>query len=435
MKKEKIPTIIGLIILVIGVITGVFLIKTQNIFRLGASSEEAPKDVRISNITDSSFTVTWTTDKETTGFVKWGKTGTVLDKVENDTVSEKGYIHSSTIRSLSPKTEYFFKINSNSNDYDNQGSAWRVSTGIQLSEPKENIIISGSVIKQDGTPAENSLIYFSVGGSSLLSTIVSKTGNWLISISLARNKNLDSFISINQASTLIEISVNAGLNKVASAQIYPQSAKPAPAIIFGQVNDFKNLGPSESSDLPEISIEVPEKTQESESGFETNSVVGNTKTKNVTIESVTEGETISTQNPEFFGKGPVGAEIEIQVQSELQTDKVSVDKSGNWNWSPPQNLEEGTHSVTIKWKDVNGIIRTITRNFVVEASESPAFVSTPSGTPKVTATPTATPKATSTSSATPAQPMSGSLTQTLLLFIMGIATILFGYVLWKESEI
>ncbi|MFH1970985.1 MAG: fibronectin type III domain-containing protein, partial [Patescibacteria group bacterium] len=206
MKKEKIPTIIGLVILVIGIITGVFLIKNQQIFRLGASPEEAPKDLRISNITDSSFTVSWTTDKDTLGFIKWGKSINNLDKVENDTISQKGYIHSSTIRSLNAQTEYYFKINSNSNDYDNQGVVWKIRTGLQLPEPTNNVIISGSVLNQNGTPATNVLVYFSVGGGSLLSTITSKTGTWLMPISQVRNKNLDSYITINENSSLIEIS-------------------------------------------------------------------------------------------------------------------------------------------------------------------------------------------------------------------------------------
>jgi len=437
MKKEKIPTVIGLVILVIGIITGIFLIKNQQIFRLGASADEMPQNVRISNITDSSFNISWTTDKETLGFVKWGKSVNNLDKVENDTISQKGFVHSSTIRSLNTQTEYYFKINSNAQDFDNQGSVWKVKTGQQLAEPVKNIIISGSVLNQNGTPAANVLVYFSVGGGSTLSTVTSKTGNWLISISQTRNKNLDSYVTINESSSLIEISVNAGILGLTSAQIYPQSAKPAPAIILGQVNDFKNLGPSENSQVPEASIDIPEEQIQNESGFEIDTNTNNINSKTVTLDSHSEGETISTIDPEFFGKGPAGTEIEIQVESELQTDSLTVDTSGNWNWSPPEGLEEGTHIVTLKWKDTNGILRTLIRNFVVSASESPAFVSTPSATPKNTSTPSASPKATLTasSSATPQQPVSGSLTQTLLLFMMGVVTISFGYFLWKQSKI
>ncbi|MFH1971538.1 MAG: Ig-like domain-containing protein, partial [Patescibacteria group bacterium] len=229
----------------------------------------------------------------------------------------------------------------------------------------------------------------------------------------------------------------AGISGVTTAQIYPQSAKPAPAIILGEVNDFKNLKPSEDSQIPKASIDIPEGEIQNESGFEVDANLNIADSKTVTLESHSEGETISTQDPEFFGKGPIGTEIEIQVESELQSDTITVGNSGDWTWSPPEGLEEGTHTVTIKWKDINGILRTLTRNFVVSASESPAFVSTPSATPKLTSSPSATPKATTTASAsaTPQQPVSGSLTQTLLLFMIGIATISFGFILWKQSEI
>lgn len=432
MKKGKIPTIIGLIVLVIGIFTGLFLIRSQNIFRLGASSEETPKDVRVSNITDSSFTVSWTTDKETSGFVKWGKNINNLDKVENDTISQKGYTHSATIKSLNPETEYYFIINSNSKDYNNQGISWKLKTGKTLSEPLNNIIISGSVLKQDGTPAKHSLIYFTVGGGSLLSTVVSNTGTWLIPISPTRNRNLDSYIPIDEKNTLIEISVDAGINGLSTAQIYPQSAKYAPAIIIGEINDFKNLEPHDDSQIPNANIEIPEDGIEKQSGFEIEENTIDQNSKTVTLESHDEGETISTQNPEFFGKGPADTVIEIQVESELQTDKLVVDNSGEWNWTPPEGLEEGEHTVIIKWTDTNGILRTLTRNFIVSASESPAFEATPSATLKPSITPQATPTA---SSSAISQPVSGNLTHTLLLFIMGIASIIFAFSLWKQSEI
>jgi len=439
MRKEKIPTIIGLIVLIMGIAVGVFLTKNQQIFRLGASSETSPQDIRISNISDSTFTVNWTTEKETLGFVKWGKNKNNLDKVESDSISEKGYTHSISIRSLNPETEYFFSINSNSKDFDNEGTPWIVKTGPKLSEPTTNIIISGTVLSQSGKSIEDALIYFTVGGGTLLSTVTSKNGGWLIPISYTRNKALTSYISINESSTLVEISVNAGVEGLVSAQIYPRSAKPAPAVIIGETNDFRNATPSENTDLPSASIEIPEGETSTESGFKIPDEQEIQSTNTVTLESLDEGEILSTQDPEFFGKGPKGTDVEILVESEIQTDTVTVGNSGNWSWSPSEKLEEGVHKITIKWRDENGILRTLTRNFIVQASESPAFVSTPSASPTQTptASPTATPKSSFTASptATPKQPVSGSLTQTLLLFMMGIATISFSLVLWRNTEI
>ena len=439
--KGKIPTIIGIVILIVSIGAGVCLIKNRQLFRLGAIPDIAPKDVRISNITDSSFTVSWTTDKETSGFVKWGKNQTSLDKVESDTISEKGTTHSISVRSLTPLAQYYFKINSDGTDFDNQGTVWQIKTGSSLVEPQKNIIISGNLLTQGGKVVKDALVYFSIGGGSTLSTVTSKNGSWLIPISSARTKTLNSYIPIDEASTLIEISINAGSLGISSAQIYPQSAKPAPPIILGQVNDFKNAPISKDSQLPNASIEVPEGETEAESGFNLEEGQGDTSTETVTLDSLEEGEVISTENPEFFGKGPSGTEIEITIESNPQSGEATISPSGSWKWSPPEDLPEGTHKITIKWRDINGILRKLTRNFIVQAAETPAFVSTPSATPTQTptSTPSATPTATATVSASPSaspeQPDSGSLIPTLLLLITGVVASLFGIIFWKKSEI
>jgi uncharacterized protein YneF (UPF0154 family) len=52
-NRKKIPTIIGVLVLVFGLAGGVVLVNKDTIFKLGASPESTPKDVRISNVTDS----------------------------------------------------------------------------------------------------------------------------------------------------------------------------------------------------------------------------------------------------------------------------------------------------------------------------------------------------------------------------------------------
>ena len=82
-KKLTIPTILGILFLVVGVVTGVVLLSSRQIFRIGASSDAAPKDVRVSNIDDTGFTVSWVTDKEVAGYVLWGTTQSNTTNIEN----------------------------------------------------------------------------------------------------------------------------------------------------------------------------------------------------------------------------------------------------------------------------------------------------------------------------------------------------------------
>src|SRR3972149_3701031 len=121
MKPSKIPTIIGVVLLIVGLGAGVLLVQNRQIFRLGASQESIPKDVRITNTTDTSFTVSWTTEREVLGFISWGDNENSLTRTEEDEVGAPGVTHTLSVKSLTPQTEYFFKINSGGTEYDNNG--------------------------------------------------------------------------------------------------------------------------------------------------------------------------------------------------------------------------------------------------------------------------------------------------------------------------
>jgi hypothetical protein len=110
--NKKLPTILGVIILLLGVVTGVVLINSQQVFKIGADVEAVPKNVRISNITDSAVTVSWTTDIPSNGFVKWGKTEITLGKVALEETSEKSFVHSANLLGIDANSDILFKISS-----------------------------------------------------------------------------------------------------------------------------------------------------------------------------------------------------------------------------------------------------------------------------------------------------------------------------------
>lgn len=440
MNEAKIPTLIGIIILVLGIGLAVFLVQSRQIFRLGASTEVTPKDVRITNITDSSFTVSWITEKETLGFIQWGLSEGDLENTETDEVGVPNLTHTATVVGLRPETAYFFKIGSGGILYDNNRIPWNLRTGQQGSQNPNPVIVSGSVVTSTGEPAKFALVYLTFAGQTPLSSMTSENGNWVIPI-----------FSHIASTSLIEIAVNAGVAGVSSAQIFLASANPVPPIVLGQVHDFRNLPESSPGNLPTSSIGVPE-GQERPSGFSIPE--GGTLTSQaVTLSSIDQGETITSTTPEFFGEGPAGTTISITVESEPVTTQVRIPSSGDWKWAVPTNLSPGTHKITISWKDVSGITRTLTRTFIVQAAEGPAFESSPSGsltpsptptvtpllsptaTPTTTPTvrPTATPIATVSPTAVPI-PESGSLTPTILLTIMGIVTFLASLIFWKYAD-
>jgi hypothetical protein len=239
-KRSTIPTVLGIIILLLGIFAGVFSLRNAQIFKIGASPDVSPKDIRISNITDTSATISWTTDKAASGFVAWGPSQSDTSKVaQEDTTSQKYFSHNISLSGLSANTNYFYKINSDGTNFDNGGIPWQFTTGALLDISKNSILLSGGVISATGTPEVKSLIYASVGGY-LLSTLTSDAGNFVFQLGSARTPDLKSYAQIDLSGTLVQISVVAPPDGVASAQIFPQSGNPVPTIIIGQVYDFRS---------------------------------------------------------------------------------------------------------------------------------------------------------------------------------------------------
>ncbi len=453
-KKSTIPTILGIIILLGGIFAGVFSLRNVQVFRIGASTEASPKDIRVSNITDNSATISWTTDKATLGFVTWGLSQGDTNKVESEDVSSQKYFsHNISLTGLSPNTNYFYKINSDGASFDNGGIPWQFTTGAPLDINKNSILLSGTVINATGAPEVKSLVYASVGGY-LLSTLTSNSGNFVFQLGSARTPDLKNYTQIDTSSTLVQVSVVAPPDGVASAQIFPQSGNPAPTIIIGQVYDFRSSPANNQGGSPNANLNLPESASQS-SKFNVNASPSTAKPTSVILESLTEGETVTSQKPQFFGKGPGGESIVITINSQSPISAtVQIPQSGSWSYSVPTNLDPGNHTITISWIDTSGITRFLTRDFVVQAGEAPAFTASQSGataTPTPTATPTVKPTGSPSASPTPTPkttltptptasatampvPVTGDLTPTLILFIMGLAVVAFSFVVWRISE-
>lgn len=423
----KLPTILGVIVLLVGMFAGIYLINSKQVFKLSANVEAIPKNVRFTNITNDSITLTWTTDIESKGFIKWGNSESTLSKVAIENNANKSFVHSTNIFGIQNNSDVYFKINSEGNDYDNDGIAWQSKTSSQKIIGDQKIIASGTILSTDGSSPAKAIVYLTINGDNL-SGITSDEGSYIIPIS--------SYIENIADSTVVEISINAGLNGSSKAIAYPQSIKAIPTIIIGKTYDFRSLEIKDTDTLPESKLSIPESVQIS-SRFEVQKSQESVETSTVTIDSIDNGEIITTVDPEFFGKGPKSTPIEIAVESELQEGSLTTDSKGTWKWNPPNNLEAGEHKITLKWKDASGILRTITRTFVIQASEGPAFEATPSATPLVETTlPTATPKASKTPTATaPPTPETGDLIPTLGLFTMGIGILLSSLYIWNKSNV
>jgi len=443
-KEKRIPTIIAIFILVLGIGGGVFLVKNTSRWFAGASVGIVPQQVKITNITENSFTISWVTDNQTSGFVKYGTDKELSFTAQDDRDQLSGnqgsfFTHHVTLKGLTPSTNYFFKINSGGKFFDNNGQPYQTRTGPNIQDlARESDIVYGTVLKQDGSPAEGVIVYLTLANASPLSTLTRSSGNWVIPLNLARSVDLSSWATYDKEASVEEIFVQGGPVGTATAISVTKNDNPLPPITLGGNFDFRQGLPSPTP-TPTFS------SASFTSGFSLENF--STPTPVLKIINPSQGEEVSVSNPEIFGTGPGGETLTIVVESpETIQGKVVISADGSWRWTPPKNLSPGQHTVTVSLP--NG--QRVSHSFVVLAAgedKTLSFTSSPSATiaptPRLTPTPTLTPmpslRETPIPTLTPTPfvrsslpstdegiPRSGNLTPTFLFFIMGIVLILLG---------
>lgn len=182
LKDLKIPTVLGLGIIIIGIIIGVFLVLQGKTFITHAYPDLTPKNITISNISDNSATISWETDGATVGFVTYGQESSeenpVLD--ERDGIPPNGKpnphtTHYVIIKKLMPKTEYKFKVVSGSSTK-SQAKTFTTSNP-QAATSKQPVI--GTVLDND-TPLEEGIAYLKIDSATIQSALIKTKGGFLI---------------------------------------------------------------------------------------------------------------------------------------------------------------------------------------------------------------------------------------------------------------
>lgn len=451
-KMYKIPTLLGVLILVIGIVAGVFLVQSDKIFKTNASPDIVPQQVRITNISEKSFSVSWITDKNTQGFLSFGESSSLGNSTQQQENTPAGtLVHQVNVDGLKAQTTYYFKVGSGKDLFDNNGQLYQAKTAPSLSNPPQPDVVFGLIVDQTGSSIPQALVYLNLLGTTPLSVVSGSDGKWSLPLSTARSTNLSSFAQYSSEST-IEILVQAG-GKTATAKVKAQDAHPVPNIILGQNHNFTNIKSLPAGELPKSQINIPS-GQTKSSGFNLEETQQSNTKIQVKLTNPTDNESVNTAKPQFIGTGTPNTIISLKIEStQTITDTVKVDSKGNWNWTTPQTLSPGKHTITLSWKDELGQTRTISRIFTVLASGTsnlPAFTAsssgigseaTPTSTPKASPTPTPQPTATPSSSprvtipsTSSGIPQSGNLTESLSLFIIGVILIITGLFIPKIRQ-
>jgi len=142
MNKKILIVVIVVLLLIAVVPLSYFLLKSNTENRIKADVNNSPKEVEVSNLGDSSFTVTWYTDNKTVGKIK------LVDDLKlyyddrdlpSNADNVKRNTHIVSMKSLSSLKDYSFVILSEDVEYKNGTSNYTtktLSTKKSLTSPK-----------------------------------------------------------------------------------------------------------------------------------------------------------------------------------------------------------------------------------------------------------------------------------------------------------
>ena len=392
---KRIPTLFGISLIAFSVILTSIFIKNQTIFRSNAITIEDPQNITTTNISDTSFVLSYTTQESVAGTVSFGKdTNMRLTEIE-DADREKGavsphIIHITTLKNLTPNTKYFFVINSGQTTFLNNNVPFEAVTAPSIPAPPSQRSIVGKVILPDGSIPREGVSFLTTKGTQTLSTLVRKDGSFTFILDSLRSEDLSSYFKLEKDSNIKIAFVSDSFSSRVLA-LYSQT-NPLPTITLSNNYDFT------------IENSIPVATASGGiGGFQeilpSPSLLKNTATKSPVILVPKKDQSFTGPKPEFRGTSLPNEKVEIIIHSSHTISaQVTADSRGNWVFTPAETLTPGPHTLTIQTKDAFGIVKTITQSFVVYAAEnptpipiSPSVIPSPTVTPTVTPTPTPTP--------------------------------------------
>lgn len=199
LNKFKIPTLLGITILLMGIGAGIALVVKFPTFSSLASPDQLPKDVVISNIKDESAVISWQTTSPQSGWVIFGQDNTdektVLDDRDTTTTQSRAD-HYVTLKKLTPKTSYQIKIVSGEKIDDTPRNFTTPSSSINLNklQPVIGSVLIGS------QPVTSGIAYLSLPGASIQSSLITN-GNFIIPLAQVYQENLSNILQLDLQTT------------------------------------------------------------------------------------------------------------------------------------------------------------------------------------------------------------------------------------------
>lgn len=238
LNKFKIPTILGLAVIVSGIGAGIFLVVREQMLTAQATPDLQPQNIIVTNIEDQSLTVSWQTAGSASAFLTYGQTKAdeqvaVDDRDQNPPAGgpTPRSLHHVSLKNLEPNTTYKYRIMSGkikSEIFEVTTAA--TSTNLNGAKPVIGSVLNGAEALEDG------IVYLSIQGAITQSALIKSSGSFLIPLSSMRKKDLtDIFPTSGDQTAKITVLSDQG---TANAVFKLQHFQTLPPIKLGQNVDL-----------------------------------------------------------------------------------------------------------------------------------------------------------------------------------------------------
>ncbi|HCM82279.1 MAG: hypothetical protein UV63_C0006G0016 [Microgenomates group bacterium GW2011_GWC1_43_11] len=425
---KKIPTLLALFILffTIGVISVVIQKVTSS--QTNASGPLEPKNLMITNISDTSCKVIWQTAIPASGLVTLtSKTSTKITGYDERDVTgklNKYATHSVLIKNLQPNTTYDMTVVSGGKKFPAKDKPYTIQTGPTITdttvagfEPSY-----GMVKTTEGKPATGGLVVITLEDSQSVSTLITPSGSWVVPLNFIRTKDLSRYVPAREKMTEA-ITVYFDAEKTDSLTD-TENDSPVPDMTVGSSYDFRNKEARNKTNTPLSDTMNTNQGavlgNQAPSGSPTPQKIGG-----VMITAPVQNASLVSTRPLIQGTGIPGKTITITLGiTKPIIGKTTVGTNGLWSYTPKTALSVGKQSVTITTVDEKGKSIALTTLFTILKSGTQVLGD---------ATPSATLEPTPEEATLAAQPMPepGSTLPTILLILVSVGMVAGGVMLLR----
>lgn len=406
MKKEKrFPTIIGLIILIIGIAAGTVLSgRSTSGFKSKANSDCTPINPQVTNITNTTLDISFMTNAEClSNLIIDNRTITDIRFTASGKTPTPSKIHYFQVFNLKEDHEYTYTLILSGKSY--VKPEYKLRTG---KKPVAAVPLSdlawGRVYTQDLKPAADSIVYLNIPGASPLSSFVTSNGHWNIPLATSFNQEKNNWFSppLNVEEEIIVLNANKAATQITSNT---NRNNPVPDIILGE-NQFSSLPVT--------------------GNIRSDSLIAGVAQKSLEIINPKEAEVLMTKKPDIFGNASFNSLVTLVIEPGSLSTNVTSEDDGEWHWYVGNELSPGDYIVTASSKNSRtGYVDTVSRKFTISQNASSlAFTASssaqiaqvtpsPSPSPTLTPTPTLSPTPTITNTPTPSKSPSPTTTPSL----------------------